>query len=130
MDFCTLVKDDIYQAGEGRKAFKNDQISPFLGGFLQDLIFQKTPVSSQLKSVQALLCPSSHPELCLMPELLANAICWWRAELAWAGMGWESYTHWKALGRGASKPRKLIPECVCVTAPLPGGSAWYSFVVI
>lgn len=111
----------IYQAGEGSKAFKNDQISPFLGGFLQDLVFQKIPLSSPLNSVQALLCPSSHPELCLLPELLASAICWWRAELAWHGVGWESCTHWKALGRGASEPRKLIPEHICGTSPRPEG---------
>lgn len=105
--------------------------APFFGGgvgFLQALVSQKTPVSSLLNSVQALLCPSAHPEPCLLPELVANAICWRRAELAWPGVGWRSWTHGKALGTRASELRKM--SRLLAHSHSHRGSAWCSLVVI
>ena len=97
----------IYQAEEGTKAFKNDKISPILGDRFSTgpSCTEEIGFISTDQSAEALLCSSSHSELCVLPEPVVNAICWRRTELAPVGLlprlvMWESCTHWEALTEG------------------------------
>lgn len=127
----------VYQAEEGSEAFGNDKISSVLGdrfstgpSFPKEIGFISTE-----HSFEALPCSSSHSELRVLPEPMANAICRWRTELSPVGflprfVIRESCACWEALDRGASKPRKLIPKHSGHITMTGGISAWHSSVMI